>query len=243
VWRVQRSGKSPGGVVDSAWGFNDSPDAELLAAGFQSKEYAGLAVARHGNFLQWGFSAPPSKMFGAGRRFFVNCICYVHKFDGKGPLIRRGRAARRETLRLAPLITRIKDKGFFGQSISPELLQKYENDPNGLGQYYLDNYELIYWDKYYVIDRDLEALGLKSNRTLETLERLIALLADEKHAATARRLLGRYTNASFETHAQWRAWFRQSRDRIFFSDKGGYKFHVIPKGYPIALSWRRISAR
>jgi len=138
-------------------------------------------------------------MTDAGRNFFLNCICYIRKFDGKGPLVRRMRSARIDPVRLAMLITKIKDKDFFSSTFTPEQLKKYENDPNGLAGYYLENYELIYWDKYYLIDEELKALGIKSNRTIHMLERLIALLEDPNQAATAERLLDRYTIESLNT--------------------------------------------
>ena len=42
-------------------------------------------------------------------------------------------------------------------------------------------------------------MGLKSNRKLETLQRLIELLDDPGQAPAARQALGRYTRESFET--------------------------------------------
>ena len=110
-------------------------------------------------------------------------------------------------------------------------MEKYEGDPNGLVKYYRDNFEFIYRDKIFLIDNELKSLGLKSNRETETLERLISLLEDEKHADTARLLLVRYTSESFQTTEQWRSWFQDNKDRIFFSDIGGFKFFVVPQGY------------
>lgn len=97
VWRVQKTtdkpaGKTrPFGVVARPWEkSNKWPDAEALAAGYNTGKMSGaVAVGRHGNFLQWGFSAPPSKMTDAGRKFFLNCICYIAKFDGQRPSTRR----------------------------------------------------------------------------------------------------------------------------------------------------------
>jgi len=134
-------------------------------------------------------------------------------------------------IRLAALINRIKDEKFFSSTFSPELRKKYEGDPNGLVQYYRDDFEFIYRDKGFLIDNELKSLGLDSNRQTETLGRLISLLEDEKHADTARLLLARYTNESFQGAEQWRAWFENNKDRIFFSDVGGYKFFVVPEGY------------
>jgi hypothetical protein len=232
VWLVQKTDKRYGSVVARSYGFTDSPDAEALVLGFNTgKEYGAVGVGRHGNFLQWGYWAPPSKMTEAGKNLFLNCICYIHKFDGKAPLIRRESSHRWNAIRLAALINRIKDKTFFSHSFSPDLMEQYEGDPNGLVKYYRDDFEFIYRDKFYLIDDELKSLGLKSNRQIETLERLISLLKDEKHADTARNLLTRYTNEPFQSTEQWQSWFDNNKERIFFSDVGGYKFFVIPKGY------------
>jgi hypothetical protein len=170
-------------------------------------------------------------MTEAGKKLFLNCICYIHKFDGKTPLVRRASSHRWNAIRLAALINRIKDKTFFSGTFSPDLMEKYEGDPNGLVKYYRDDFEFIYRDNVFFIDNELKSLGLKSNRQIETLERLISLLEDEKHADTARSLLARYTNESFQSTEQWRSWFENNKDRIFFSDVGGFKFFVVPEGY------------
>jgi len=232
VWRVQNTGKTFGGVVARAYGFTDSPDTEILALGFnRGKEYGAVGIGRHGNFLQWGYSAPPSKMTEAGKKFFLNCICYIPRFDGKRPLIRRSSSHRLNALRLAALINTIKDKNFFSATFSSDLTKKYEGDPDGLVQYYRDNFELIYRDRAFRIDSELKLLGMDSNRSLDTLERLIGLLQDDTHADTARLMLARYTNQSFQNADGWKRWFGENRDRIFFSDVGGYKFLVTPEGY------------
>ncbi len=122
-------------------------------------------------------------------------------------------------------------KNFFTGTFPPELWEKYGFDPDGLVQYYRENLEFVYRDKVFRIDSELKALGTDSNRSLDTLERLIGLLQGDTHADTAQRLLTRYTNQSFQNADGWMRWFENNRDRIFFSDVGGYKFLVIPKGY------------
>jgi len=234
VWRVQNIGKRSGSVVARAYGFTDSPDTEVLIKGFNfGKEYGAVGVGRHGNFLQWGYSAPPSKMTEAGKKLFLNCVYYIHQFDGKAPLIRRTSSHRLNALRLAAVINRISGdkKEFFARTFPPELWEKYGSDPDGLVQYYRENLEFVYRDKGFRIDRELKSLGIDSDHSLDTLERLIGLLEDDTHADTARRLLARYTNRSFQNADGWKRWFVNNRDRIFFSDVGGYKFFVIPEGY------------
>jgi hypothetical protein len=239
VWLVQDGrkvgGKIPGSVVARAYGFTDSPDAEALALGFNTgKEYGAVGVGRHGNFLQWGYSLPPSQMTEAGRKFFLNCICYIHRFDGKAPLIHEESSHRLNAMRLARLINQIEDKKFFSHSFSDELMAKYEGDPEGLTEYYRDNLELVYRDRVYTIDAELKSLGFDSNRKLSTLDRLIDLLDDRSHAKTAHLLLVRYTDfrdTQFGSADTWRSWFEKNKDRTFFSDVGGYKFFVVPEGY------------
>ena len=134
-------------------------------------------------------------------------------------------------VRLAALINQIKDKSFFKNTFSAELQEKYINNPDGLVKYYKDNFEYIYREDTFLIDEEIKLLGLSSNRTMEALQKLIELLGNEKHSATARKLLSKYTKENFETQEQWQVWYESSKDRIYFSDFGGYKFFVAPKGY------------
>ncbi len=233
VWRVQNTGNRSGNVVSRFYGFEDSPDAEILTAGFNvGKESGAVGVGRHGNFLQWGFSAPPSQMTEPGKRFFLNCICYISKFDGARPLVRKQASARLVAVHLASVSDQISDPKFRTRMFAPELLAKSKGDAHALTQCYQDNLELIYYDKVFRVDEDLRVLGLQSNRKLETLQRLIELLGDPPQAPAAAKALRRYTQESLETPQAWRAWFEQNRDRIYFTDVGGYKFLVTPEGYP-----------
>ncbi len=87
VWRVQQTRDRkdqmipPYGAV--ARPFEATGKAEPLVLGYNTGKMSGaVAVGRDRNFLQWGFSAPPSKMTPAGRSLFVNCVCYIAKFKG-----------------------------------------------------------------------------------------------------------------------------------------------------------------
>ncbi len=81
------------------------------------------------------------------------------------------------------------------------------------------------------MDEELKGLGIDSNRKIESLQRLIELLDDPQRAATARKLLSRYTDRSFETAAQGRQWLDENKGRIYFTEVGGFKFKVVPEGY------------
>jgi len=233
VWLVQHTEKETyGGVVARSYGFEDSPDAEALVLGFNNgKEYGAVGIGRHGNFLQWGYAGAPSEMTENGQKLFLNCIKYIKQFDDKGPLVARRGYPRENAVRLAALINQITDASFFESTFPADLKEKYDGDPDGLVQYYKDNFEYIYREDTFMVDEELKKLGLSSNRTLETLEKLIALLNSDTQAGTARTLLGRYTKEDFPTQQQWQEWYTENEDRIFFSDFGGCKFFVIPEGY------------
>lgn len=90
VWRVQKMTDKPAGTTRPygavARPFENTAEAEALVAGYNNGKMSGaVAVGRERNFLQWGFSAPPSTMTDAGRKFFLNCISYIAKFEGKIP--------------------------------------------------------------------------------------------------------------------------------------------------------------
>jgi Disulphide bond corrector protein DsbC len=90
VWPVQLQGAvglDPG-VVAPGWGFTDAPDAEYISSGVNLKGPRSVAIGRHGNFLLWGFSAPPADLTPEACKCFVNAVCYIKKFDGQRPLIR-----------------------------------------------------------------------------------------------------------------------------------------------------------
>ena len=92
IWKVQDTNNNIGkaGAASRVINAGDSPDAEAVLLGFSpGKPYLATGIGRHGNFMQWGWSAPPSKMTPAGRDLFINCICYIRKFDGVAPNLRR----------------------------------------------------------------------------------------------------------------------------------------------------------
>jgi hypothetical protein len=225
VWRVQNS--PTGSVVAWGSGFEDSPDAEILALGLnRAKRYGDVGIGRHANVLQWGYGDPPSQMTEAGRRLFLNCLHYIRRVEGRAPLVRRECEGRLSALRWASAQKgATQQKVVFIGTYPQDVMRKYQGRSDELNDYYVKNVELLYWDEGFRVDDDLRSLGLDSNRKVETLERLFALLKDETHAETARRVLDRYTDGQTTFD------FRNGRDRIYFTDVGGYQFKVVPEGY------------
>jgi hypothetical protein len=103
VWKVQKRNYPDvdPGLVSTLYGFNDSPDAEVIAQGFAAKGPDTVTLGRHANFFLWGFSASPSDMSPAAQRLFVNVVCYMRQFDGQTPLVRNESQSREWALRIA----------------------------------------------------------------------------------------------------------------------------------------------
>jgi len=89
------------GMVARPWGFKDSPDAEYISGGTNSKTLDAVAIGRHGNFLHWGFVASPAHMTQEGQTVLANAIVYISTFDGRGVIARKyeSRIATRQWLK------------------------------------------------------------------------------------------------------------------------------------------------
>jgi hypothetical protein len=103
VWKPQTKDypEIDPGLVSSLYGFTDSPDAEVFAQGIAGKGPDTVPLARQASFFLWGFSAPPADMTPAGKRLFVNAVCYIRQFDGQRPLVRHEAQSREWALRRA----------------------------------------------------------------------------------------------------------------------------------------------
>ncbi|MBS1605697.1 MAG: protein-disulfide reductase DsbD N-terminal domain-containing protein, partial [Bacteroidetes bacterium] len=126
-------------------------------------------------------------------------------------------------------------KGFAGQ----ELFAKFGTNTAKYHKYYRDNYEYYYpLDAYSLqLDEDAQRLGI-SNRKVEILEKCVSLLERGKDTAMAMRVLRRYTMERFAAAAEWRAWLTQNKDRLFYTEAGGFKFIVNARvaGEQVAVS-------
>ena len=86
VCRIQDTNNQVGKAGAVAPGvYGEYPgEAETIMLGFApGKPYDSVGIGRHGNFMLWGWSAEPSRMTPAGRKLFLNCIYYIHKYDRK----------------------------------------------------------------------------------------------------------------------------------------------------------------
>jgi rRNA maturation endonuclease Nob1 len=94
MWRVQKEGYKDEkgyrvGLVSRRAGFTDSPEAEFIAGGVNTKDAEAVAIGRHGNFFLWGFSGSPDYMTDEARLVFANAVVYMKTFNGQKIIARK----------------------------------------------------------------------------------------------------------------------------------------------------------
>jgi Disulphide bond corrector protein DsbC len=230
VWKVQTR-KFPEidpGLVSDPYGFADSPDAEVISSGLNSKGPDSVALGRHGNFFLWGFAASPKDMTPEARKCFVNAVCYIRKFEGRRPVIKKEARGREWALLNAGLAEQYFDAEFFKRSVPEELRRRFGKDSAKYLRYYTENLEYLRPSgDGYAVDEDVKGLGL-SNRKVELLDACASMLERNDRPELARRILERYTTRRFAEAAGWRSWLEEKRPGLFFTDTGGFKFLAVP---------------
>ncbi len=228
AWKVQTK-KFPEidpGLVSDPYGFTDSPDAEVISSGHNSKGPDSVALGRHGNFFLWGFSAQPSDMTDQMRLCFLNTVHYIKKFDGQKPVVKKTSSAREWALVYAGYLKEIADEQFLNQLFPEDLRKRFGKDPEKYIAYFKENLEYLHPEgNQIVVDEDVRGLGL-SNRKVELLDRCVTMFEKNEQPELALRILRRYTTEKFASAGEWRQWLMKNRTRLFFSDVGGYKFMV-----------------
>ena len=123
---------------------------------------------------------------------------------------------------------KMRDQHYYAKLLNQDLVEQIGENWNQYLEYYLDNFDYLttVGRGQVDVDPDAQALGIANNDPA-ILDAAIERLGgpDDELAA---RILARYTNESFDSADEWRAWVDTSRDRLYFTETGGYKFLVQP---------------
>jgi hypothetical protein len=233
MWKVQNKTfpDIDPGMVSDPYGVSDSPDTEVISSGINSKGPDAVALGRHGNYFRWGFSASPGDMTPEARKCFLNAICYIKRFDGQRPLVRDVARDRTWSLVFSSYANSAANDSYLKELFPQSLRQRFGKDGQKYAQYYQENMEYLHpAGLRFEVDLDVKSLGL-SNRKVELLDRSIDMLAKGEKPDAVLRILKRYTLENFSNAGEWRAWLDKNRQDLFFTDRGGYKFMVGPKGW------------
>ena len=115
-----------------------------------------------------------------------------------------------------PYLEYLRDK-------EPDLFPIFGADYDEYIRYYEKNLPYVYpKDVYYPqIDQEAKYLGI-ANNDIKILDRCISMLEKGEEPKLAKNILERYTLVRFDTPQQWRAWFEKNKDKLFFSESGGW---------------------
>ena len=238
-WRVQDGEivkEIDYGLVSSPYGFEDSPDAEWISSGVNSKGPHSVALGRHGNFFLWGFAGDPTQMTASGRKVFLNVLRYMRGFEGRTALVERVARSRESAPRLAHFMRgREQDDRtlqYCRQQFGVDIRQATELDPDRLLEHLRLHREHLTQrrpDGPFQVDADLVELDT-SNRELAFFEAIAGRLQASPDDELALRLLDRYAQdlKPPRTAPSLEAWLAEHRVRLFFSDVGGYRWFLAP---------------
>jgi hypothetical protein len=234
-WKVHE-GEFPAidvGLVSDPYGFEDSPDCEWISSGINSKGPLSMALGRQGHLFLWGFYGDPSRMTPSAQRVFLNTIVYMKGFDGAPILVREPKHARDYALMYSEMAKSLaNDKGaaeWLRKRFPSELWESTGGDGDKLGEFYRTHLEFLHsTDQGFAVDPDLVALNV-SNRKPEFFERVLERLDADAKDASARRLLSRYApDASRMDPPVLRKWLEENRQRLYFTDTGGFQWRISP---------------
>ncbi len=289
MWTVQKLNYTDDpeiriGLVCRPWGYEDSPEAEIISGGVSSKSIDAVAIGRHANFFHWGFGASPSGLTDAGRAALANAIIYMAELGpchiiarkdndematrssithAKGEIARtawdtENKARMNFYLKVDSGQKAVKAKLAAGQpltladsaymSIPPQRKPQPTPYADFIRQrepdlFHIFGEEIEEYNRYYDrnapwfrpapdaayrldIDEDVRSLGI-ANNDIRLLETCIDMLErGGNDAAKASAILERYTLCRFATPAEWRQWFTANRDRLFFTESGGWLWLV-----------------
>ncbi len=247
MWRVDMEGYMTDkdariGQVSRGDRFGDSPDAEVISSGVNTKDVEAVALGRHGNFFLWGFGASPAGMTTEGKKVFVNVVAYMSKFDKKTPIARKfsEKAATTEYMKeMMSMSRRMYDEqvvknGGKAKLSWDEHLKKQKGFMSQFGtdsanyQYLKDNMDYLYCDPkgFYlgVIDEEAKKIGVP-NHDVRFLETCIKMLKQNDQSDLALKMLKKYTTEDFDDAQKWQNWFTRNKKKLFFTE-APYKFIV-----------------
>lgn len=108
-----------------------------------------------------------------------------------------------------------------------DFYKMFGTDEEAYAKYFKENYDYFYSEGFYNIflDNDVKAWGIP-NYDHRLLDKAITALEQGTDTDRARRVLTRYTMADFQTPAEWRKWYDTYKDKMFFTESGGWKFLI-----------------
>ncbi len=256
--REKPSGREPGWCVYT-YEHEQAPELEVFCGGVNGKTPNAAAIWRQGHLLHFGFQPSPDRMTDAGRALLVNAISYIARFTEDRPIVRTRNAAG-ESARILDraaidrwLKNSQRDKRYLEWFLTKETYQTLAGKSRAeIGDWYKEARPYLYADANGRLAVDDEAR--KYGPSPADMAFLTKAIGDRDAAAstataasaTAKKLLERYVSSELVSGGpgrdasaeRWSAWLKENQRYLFFSDSGGYRWHLDPlakkRGRPTA---------
>jgi hypothetical protein len=236
VLRLASKAEGMAGWCTDPFAFDEMPDVEWICGGVNSKTSRHAGIWRQGNLLHFGFQESPPAMNETGRSLLVNAICYAAKF--KEPPIARtpspfvDHTFARPRMFLERALER-KDKkievalAVLGKQLQEAVRTKTFEELKAWYEEHCD-YLRAGDDGRLVLDTEAKERGMpvgKPEFFARGIERLQA--GDARAAALLARDAPDGPGDKADAKA-WSAWWSRHRQLLFFTERGGYRWHLGP---------------
>ncbi len=219
-----------------------APELEVICGGVNAKTPEAAAIWRQGHLLHFGFEQSPGEMNENGRALLTNSICYIARFVDDRPIVRTPSVFYANNVRVPS--RGMLDRAF--ERTGGELdnrLDYYLNERTRASHREMSRDELVDW---YRANRGFLHADERGKLIVDPLAREFGVApdADEfipsaiarwraggESADAARKLLDRYVAdapgaTKTTTPDDWQRWWQENRDYLFFTDTGGYCWHI-----------------
>jgi hypothetical protein len=94
-------------------------------------------------------------------------------------------------------------------------------------KFYDANRDYFYSSGFYhlEVDEDVKSIGIPNNDK-RILDEAIKMLETGKDVEKGKRILARYTLVDFASAKEWRNWFEKYKEKLFFTETGGWLFLI-----------------
>jgi hypothetical protein len=115
------------------------------------------------------------------------------------------------------------------KQIMGSFAKQFGTDGPAFQKYLKDNFNYLYCNPdgfyEYSIDEDVKKIGV-SNHDVHLLDTCIAMLKNNIQHDLAMNVLKKYTKETYTDPKDWSRWLAKNRNKLFFTETGGYKFLV-----------------
>lgn len=211
------------------WGFAADPES-LTEAG---RDVLANAIVYASKFKGHRIIARKLDEYSTDRDGFISWIDYSLSKDSWMSGERMYEQLRKENPKRAAELGDVALPKTYNEYICgkyPDLYPVLGPDPKEYRRYFEANREYLRPsddDPFnMVVDRDCREIGV-ANNNIAMLDSAISVWEDGgKRADIGRRLLRRYTLCRFDTPGEYREWVDKYRDKLFFTDAGGFLWLV-----------------